>query len=109
MKAAKIVTWIGFLAMTFGLLNGFINGNFINDGKELFSNPWGIMSIIDLYVGFILFSMWIIYREKHLKLSLPWTVLMMLLGFFTACVYVLIALYKAKGDWSLFFKGNRNI
>jgi hypothetical protein len=105
MRLAKIITWIGLFAMTFGLINGFINGDFINDGKELLSNPWGIMSMIDLYVGFTLFSMWIFYREKNIVKSLVWSLLMMVLGFFTACVYVLIALYKSKGNWDRFFRG----
>lgn len=105
MRLAKIITWIGLFAMTFGLINGFINGDFINDGKELLSNPWGIMSMIDLYVGFTLFSMWIFYREKNIFKSLVWSILMMVLGFFTACVYVLIALYKSKENWDRFLKG----
>jgi len=105
MRIPKIITWIGLGAMTGGLANGFINGNFLEDGKKLLENPWGVMSMIDLYVGFVLFSMWIFYREKNLIKSIIWTVLMMVLGFFTACVYILLALYDAKGNWDRFFKG----
>ena len=28
MKVAKVFTWIGLFAMTFGLVNGFLNGDF---------------------------------------------------------------------------------
>lgn len=105
MKIPKIITWIALGAMTFGLINGFLNGDFLVDGKELLANPWGIMSMIDLYVGFILFSMWIFYREKNIGKSIVWTILMMTLGFFTACIYVLKALYKSKGNWDMFLKG----
>lgn len=105
MKIPKIITWIGLLAMTFGLFNGFVNGDFISDGKALLNNPWGIMSMIDLYVGFTLFSMWIFFREHNIFRALIWTILMMVLGFFTACVYILIALYQSKEDWDKFFKG----
>lgn len=107
MKVPKMLTWIGLFAMTFGLINGFVNGDFLKDGKALLSNPWGVMSMIDLYVGFGLFSMWIFYREKNLLKAVIWTILMMVLGFFTACIYVLKALYGAKGSWDKFFKGNR--
>lgn len=107
MKVPKIITWLGLGAMTFGLVNGFLNGNFFEDGKELLANPWGLMSMIDLYVGFTLFSMWIFYREKNILRSIIWTILMMVLGFFTACVYILIGLYSAKGNWDKFFKGKR--
>lgn len=107
MKTAKIITWIGLFAMTFGLINGFINGDFFKDGKSLLENPWGVMSMIDLYTGFTLFSLWIFHREKNIFLSILWTILMMVLGFFTACVYILLALYKSKNNWSTFFHGNK--
>ena len=28
--------------------------------------PWGIVSLVDLYSGFILIAIWMIYREKKL-------------------------------------------
>ena len=107
MKIAKIFAWLGLLAMTAVLLNGFINGDFGQDGGELLSNPWGIVSIVDLYVGFVLFSLWIAFREKNGFLAAFWIILMMVLGFFTGALYVLIALYRSKGDWAAFFLGGR--
>jgi len=107
MKVGKIISWIGLAAMTFGLFNGFINGDFFVDGSKLFSNPWGVMSLIDLYVGFTLFSMWIGFREKSIVSAFIWIVLMMVLGFFTGCVYVLLAFYSSKGDWLKFFLGSK--
>lgn len=64
MKLAKIIAWIGLLSMTTVLLNGFINGNFFSDGKTLLNNPWGLVSFIDLYVGFFLMAIWIVFREE---------------------------------------------
>lgn len=105
MKIGKIIAWIGLFAMTAGLLNGFINGDFFKDGALLFDNPWGIMSLVDLYVGFTLFSMWIFFREKHLVAKLIWTVAMMVLGFFTGALYILYAFYTSENDWLSFFLG----
>ncbi len=107
MKYAKRITWIGLIAMTIGLGNGFINGDFFSDGADLLANPWGVMSLIDLYVGFVLFAMWIVFREAKLFPMIIWITLVMVLGFFTACLYVLAALYKSKGDWLIFFLGVR--
>jgi hypothetical protein len=45
------------------------------------------------------------YREKTILVGVIWVVLMMVLGFFTASLYVLIALYKSGGDWQLFWMG----
>lgn len=107
MKLAKVIAWIALLAMTGALLNGFINGNFGQDGAELLANPWGIVSLIDLYAGFVLFSMWIAFREKSVWAAIIWIMLMMVLGFFTGSLYVLVMLYRSKGDWSWFFLGAR--
>jgi len=107
MKIAKIIAWLGVFAMTAVLMNGFVNGDFGQDGSALLANPWGVVSLVDLYVGFALFSMWIAFREKRLLSALIWIILMMVLGFFTGSLYVLITLYRSKGDWLLFFLGDR--
>ena len=107
MKAAKILAFLGILAMTMVLIYGFTQGDFSLDGAELLQNPWGIVSLVDLYTGFILFSAWIVYREKSLPRSLVWVFLMMVLGFFTASLYVFIALLASDGDWAEFWMGKR--
>ena len=107
MKLAKAISFFGLLAMTVVLIYGFTVGNFREDGAALLSNPWGIVSIVDLYVGFILFSMWIVYREKSVSRSIIWVILMMVLGFFTGSLYTFIALQTSDGDWRRFFMGSR--
>ena len=64
MKIAKIISLLGLLAMTAVLVYGFTVGNFGIEGGKLLSMPWGIVSLVDLYVGFALFSCWLVYREK---------------------------------------------
>ena len=107
MKIAKLVALLGLLAMTGVLIYGFTAGDFNGEGKVLLSMPWGIVSLVDLYVGFILFSGWIVYREKSLVRSIVWVFFMMVLGFFTASLYTLIALQTSGGDWRRFWMGNR--
>ena len=107
MKTAKLLSLLGVLAMTAVLIYGFTAGDFGADGSELLKNPWGIVSMVDLYTGFILFSAWIVYREKSFFRSLIWVILMMVLGFFTASLYAFIALTASKGDWKKFWMGKR--
>lgn len=107
MKIAKIIAALGMLAMTGVLLYGFTAGDFGKDGAELLQNPWGIVSMVDLYTGFILFSAWIVYREGSVVRSVIWVVLMMILGFFTGSLYVLLALIASQGDWKVFWMGQR--
>ncbi|MGD8472608.1 MAG: DUF1475 family protein [Anaerolineae bacterium] len=107
MRIAKLIALLGLLAMTGVLIYGFTVGNFTEEGGQLLSMPWGIVSLVDLYVGFILFTGWIVYREKSLARSIIWAVLMMVLGFWTASLYTLIALQTSGGDWRRFWMGHR--
>lgn len=105
MTAAKITAAIGLAAMTGVLIYGFTVGDFGADGGKILQNPWGIVSLVDLYTGFALFSAWIIYREESLALAAVWVALMMVLGFFTASLYVLITLARSQGSWPRFWMG----
>lgn len=107
MRIAKVLASMGLLAMSAVLIYGFSTGDFITDGSKILQNPWGIVSLIDLYTGFILFSIWIVYREKLVFHSVIWVILMMVLGFFTGSLYTLIALFTSDGDWKVFWMGKR--
>jgi hypothetical protein len=107
MKIAKLIALVGFLAMTGVLIYAFTVGDFSEEGSQLLSMPWGIVSLVDLYAGFLLFSAWIVYREKSPLRSAIWVVLMMVLGFWTGSLYTLLALQASGGDWQHFWKGHR--
>jgi hypothetical protein len=107
MKLAKIIAILGLLAMSAVLIYGFTVGDFTGEGSQLITMPWGIVSLVDLYVGFILFSAWIVYREKSWLKTVIWVILMMILGFWAGSLYALLALVKSKGDWKIFWMGNR--
>jgi len=107
MKLAKAIALLGLLAMTAALIYGFTIGDFAQEGSQLLAMPWGIVSLVDLYVGFILFSGWIVYRERAVLPSIIWVVLMMVLGFWTGALYTFIALQTSGGDWRRFWLGKR--
>jgi hypothetical protein len=105
MKTAKFFSLLGIFAMTAVLIYGFTVGDFSGEGSRLLSMPWGIVSLVDLYTGFTLFSLWIFYREEKLPTAILWTIAMMTLGFFTGALYTFLALQKSKGDWAKFWMG----
>ena len=107
MKIAKAVAVLGVLTMASILIYGFTVGDFGQEGSVLLSMPWGIVSLVDVYTGFVLFSGWIVYREKSVVRSTVWIALVMVLGNFTASLYVLIALLSSRGDWRRFWLGSR--
>jgi hypothetical protein len=105
MKLAKLISFLGVLAMTAVLIYGFTVGDFFGEGGKLLSMPWGVVSLVDLYTGFLLFSGWIIYRERSPFVAIAWTIAMMVLGFFAGSLYALINLYTSQGDWRRFWLG----
>lgn len=107
MLLAKALAWACTLAMAGVLIFAFVAGDFQAEGRALLSMPWGIVSLVDLYAGFALFSAWIVFRERSGSRAAIWVVLTLVLGFFSAAIYTLIALYRSNGNWDRFFLGGR--
>jgi hypothetical protein len=107
MRLAKTIAALGVLAMGVILVYGFTQGDFSGEGAVLLSMPWGRVSLVDLYVGFVLFSGWIAFRERSPLRSGIWIVFVMILGFFAASLYAFLALQASGGDWRRFWMGSR--
>ena len=90
--------------MAGALIYGFSLGDFL-DFEELLENPWGIVSLFDVYVGFFFFIGWIVYRESCPGIILAWSVAILLGGNLVSGIYALIALLRSKGDARTFFLG----
>jgi hypothetical protein len=105
MKIAKVISFLGVVTISVAIGYAFAVGDFGSEGSQLLAMPWGIVSLVDLYVGFSLFAMWIIHREASWLSALVWVALLMVLGFFIGSLYVLLALYKSNGNWDLFWNG----
>jgi len=105
MKAAKVLAIAGTITMFITLIYGFIIGDFFKEGSILFSMAWGKVSLIDVNIGFFLFSGWVIYREEKWVTAIFWIVSIMVLGNFITCLYATIALYKSNDDFKQFWLG----
>jgi uncharacterized membrane protein len=105
MKSAKASAITGTLIMFFTLAYGFIEGEFFKEGSILFSMAWGKVSLIDVYIGFFLFSAWVLFREEKLMTAVLWILSIMILGNFITCLYATIALYKSQDDLKRFWLG----
>ncbi len=107
MGIARIISLISLLAMTAVLIYGFTVGSFTTEGAWILSHPWGFVSLVDLYTGFALYSVWIAYREQSVARAIVWIVLVMVLGFWAGALYMLLALNSSDGDWGRFWMGRR--
>ena len=107
MKLTQALTLLGALVMAAIIAYAFAVGDFAAEGAILTSLPWGIVSLVDLYVGFSLFSIWIVYREKSLPIAILWIVAVMTLGALAISLYAFLALQASKGNPQKFFMGHR--
>ena len=91
------------IAVALGIANG---GSLITVLKEMAANPWGRATLIDLYVGFFLFALWIFHRERSKARAAGWLVATCLLGNLVPCVYVIAAARSARGNGARFWHGS---
>lgn len=107
MNIAKAITIIGLAGMSVALVYAFLEGNFSAEGVWFLFHPWGQLSLLDVYIGFILFSGWVVFREKEVVRSLVWIILILVLGNWATSLYALLALNASGGDWMRFWMGKR--
>lgn len=107
MTLAKVIVLVLTIVMGVTLAYGFTQGDLSADGAILMSIPWGIVSLVDVYVGFTLFSGWIVFREPSRLRALLWVILIMVLGSLIAALYAFLALQASAGDWRRFWLGHR--
>lgn len=103
------VAWVGLLAMSGALCYALAAGNFHTDGSRLLENPWGFATVVDVYVGFALFSCWVVWRETRVTRAVIWVVLIALGGNLVSAIYVLIALRSSRGSITHFWHGSDHV
>ena len=108
MRAAIVLAALAALGMFALIGRALVEGSFGAEGSILFALAWGKVTLADLYVGFALFSGWVVFREKHLGRALAFVVLVLMLGNAFTAVYVLVALLRSRGSWARFWLGHRS-
>ena len=108
MRVAILLTALFAAVMLALIARAFAMGNFWQEGGVLVALAWGKVTLADLYVGFALFSGWVIFREASALRALGFVALVMTLGNAFAAVYVLVALLSSRGNWSRFWLGHRS-
>jgi hypothetical protein len=105
MRVIKILAITCTIIMFLTLMYGLICGDFFKEGNILISLVWGKVSLIDVYIGFLLFSGWVLYREEKLLIAVLWIILILLLGNFITSLYVTITLFKSGENYQYFWLG----
>jgi len=108
MRVVMILASLGAAAMTALIAEALVFGRFGDEGSILFALLWGKVTLADLYLGFALFSGWLLFRERSRARALGWILLVMCLGNAFTLVYVAVALARSGGSWARFWLGDRD-
>ena len=96
---------VGAAVMTFSIGRALVVGDGGKELRDLLAMPWGVVSLVDLYTGFTLFSLWIWLRAESKLAAIGWTAGMMVGGFWTGSLYVLMAAFTCSGNVAVLMLG----
>ena len=87
---------LGMVAVT---IIASIDQNIFEAVASMWPNWWFKATLADAYFGFLIFFVWVAYKEIHLWRKLVWFASFMLLGNIAISAYMLLELYKLQvGD-----------
>ena len=95
MFATRVVAATGVIVMAGALVMGFLSGDFGAEGSDILALAWGRVTLVDLYVGVMVFSAFVVWRERHAGIVTAWIVSFIVLGNLATAVYLLNASLRA--------------
>ena len=87
------VILLSMMAMTFW---ASMNRSVFQAGRGLWPDPWFLTTLLDAYLGFLIFYVWVAYKERTTLSRILWFLLIMALGNMAAAFYVLLQLRKLR-------------
>ncbi len=71
-----------------------LDGSILKVPAEVTGNAWFHATLVDAYLGFLTFYVWVFYKETSWWRRLLWFVLIMCLGNIAMSIYVLLQLRR---------------
>ena len=81
-----------------------LHGSFADQLAVMTTLPWGVVSLVDLYIGFLLFAVLVFLTERSWLVAALWAVPVFLVGNIWAALWLVIRLphlakQLSKPDW----------
>jgi hypothetical protein len=94
LRAISAALGLGLLGLILwaSLTGQDIHGTIFDQGGVILSLPWGLMTMADLYVGFVLFAIIMFIAEKSWISGLMWSLPLLVLGNVWAALWLVIRL-----------------
>lgn len=88
----RLLTALGGLALGGLIWLAFTTGDFGAAGAWLMSDPWGRVTLFDLYLGFFFLAVIIALFEKHPLRAALWIIPLPILGNIWAALWLVLSL-----------------
>ncbi|MFN3231761.1 MAG: hypothetical protein ACE363_06325 [Alphaproteobacteria bacterium] len=98
---SKAVIWVGAIVFAGFLVWGFLSGQPFRL-STFTQDPWIIVVVADLYLGFILMAVVIAVVEGSVVKAAPWIIALMIAGNLVAAVYLLLHFARLSAPFSAF-------
>jgi hypothetical protein len=97
----------GLVSMVVAVLWGIANGPLSTEFPAIVGMAWGLVTIIDLYVGLAMIAAWIWWREESAGVALGWALALATCGNIATCLYIILAIRNSRGNVHIFWSGSR--
>jgi len=87
------VILLSMMALTF---TASLERGVFQAGRGLWPDPWFLATLLDAYFGFLIFYVWVAYKERTAASRILWFLLILALGNMAAAFYVLLQLRKLR-------------
>jgi len=106
LRAAIAILALALLGLIIWAATGMqaLHGSFFDQAKVLLTLPWGVVSLADLVVGFVLFAVLVFLTERSWMVAALWAAPILVLGNVWAAIWFVIRLphlakQLSKPDW----------
>ena len=96
-----VIFGLFFLVILFFTVRASLSENILQIDPVVLANRWFQATLVDAYLGFGTFYIWVAYRETSLLGRGIWLVLILLLGNLAMSAYVVIRLIMLPADVDL--------
>ena len=103
MKIVRYLSVALTLVMLATVVYGLLSGDFAAQGSEILGLGWGRVTLIDLYVGLVIFGIWVAVRETRWPARVGWWVALLVLGNLAAAAYLMVASFTSDDPDELMF------
>jgi hypothetical protein len=106
-RTGILVAVLALVVMTAGLTYASTAGDWNRDVHSLITNPWGVATLVEIYVGLGIFAVWVCTREANSVAAVLWVSGILLTGNIGTALYLLRATWSSAGDARMFWTGKK--